>query len=310
MNAGQIKSKKSARHRIVIVGGGLTGCLIAIALNNIDPDCDFVLIERTGRLGGREISPFFADDIIPKDRALMLDDVMVAQWPRYYMSIGDSCGTRDGSIARVDPLQLHADMLAKIAPSKILLGVEVTGIDGNHIASTLGAFEASTVIDARPHQASDHHTLHLSTFNVVFDTSHPLPYPVLVDEPVQTSTGQICMQYFPLTANEVTVRSLGYGAYDAHPVVVANAAHRDLRIEHIHARIPPSWTDGSLRTPRYASHPLLPSPVPAAVAAARWIAEAACSSPLAPHHSADLTRLMETQFAKFDNPPFGPWSQP
>ena len=302
MQKGQIAAGKSTRHRVVIVGGGLTGCLIALALNAIDPGCDFLLIEQSSRLGGRDIPPFFASDVADEDRAMLLDDIIVSQWPLYYVATPDFCGEKQGCVALVDPLQLHAEIFARISASKIMLGIEVVAVEGRRVLSTFGAHEADTVIDARPHPASyDRNDLHLSTFDVAFKAEHPLPFPVLIDDPLQTSTGSICMQYFPRSANKVTVRSLGYGAYDVHPIVLANAAKPDLRIEHMRRKVPPSWADGALRTPRYGSHPLLPSPVPAAAATARWLGEALSRAPLGSGDCAALVTALEGRFAKTDD---------
>ena len=55
---------------VAIVGGGLAGGLIALALKRKRPDCDVRIIEGGGRIGGNHLWSFFASDIAPADRWL------------------------------------------------------------------------------------------------------------------------------------------------------------------------------------------------------------------------------------------------
>ena len=48
---------------VAIVGGGLAGALIALALARRRPDCELRLIEGSGRIGGNRLWSFFATDV-------------------------------------------------------------------------------------------------------------------------------------------------------------------------------------------------------------------------------------------------------
>ena len=55
---------------VAIVGGGLAGGLIALALRRKRPDCDVRIVEGGGRIGGNHLWSFFATDVAPADRWL------------------------------------------------------------------------------------------------------------------------------------------------------------------------------------------------------------------------------------------------
>src|SRR5689334_15703983 len=56
---------------LAIVGGGLAGGLIALALRKKRPDCDIRLIEGGRTLGGNHLWSFFATDVAAADRWLV-----------------------------------------------------------------------------------------------------------------------------------------------------------------------------------------------------------------------------------------------
>ena len=56
---------------VAIVGGGLSGSLIALALARKHPGLDVRLIEGTDRIGGNHLWSFFTRDVAPADRWLV-----------------------------------------------------------------------------------------------------------------------------------------------------------------------------------------------------------------------------------------------
>ena len=58
-------------HDVVIVGGGLAGGLIALALHRHAPGCRFVVVEAGRTLGGHHRWSWFETDIPAHERALM-----------------------------------------------------------------------------------------------------------------------------------------------------------------------------------------------------------------------------------------------
>ena len=72
----------SARHDLIILGGGLAGGLAALALRNARPDLDVVLIEPSQSIGGNHLWSFFETDIDPRDAALV-EPLVAHRWPGY-----------------------------------------------------------------------------------------------------------------------------------------------------------------------------------------------------------------------------------
>ncbi|MEI9853005.1 MAG: lycopene beta-cyclase CrtY [Sphingomonas sp.] len=67
---------------VAIVGGGLAGGMIALALRKKRPDCDVRLIEGGARIGGNHLWSFFASDVAAADRWLAAPLVSYG-WTRY-----------------------------------------------------------------------------------------------------------------------------------------------------------------------------------------------------------------------------------
>lgn len=67
---------------LVIAGGGLAGCLTALALAKLRPELPFLLVEQSDRFGGNHIWSFFDADVAADDRWLV--EPFVAQsWDGY-----------------------------------------------------------------------------------------------------------------------------------------------------------------------------------------------------------------------------------
>jgi len=68
---------------IAILGGGLSGGLIALALAARRPDLRVALIEREARLGGNHVWSFFTTDL-PPDGAELVEPLIAARWDSGY----------------------------------------------------------------------------------------------------------------------------------------------------------------------------------------------------------------------------------
>ncbi|OYZ44499.1 MAG: lycopene cyclase, partial [Novosphingobium sp. 16-62-11] len=67
---------------IAILGGGLAGGLVALALKQARPELSIILVEQTDNIGGHHVWSFFGTDIGKAGRQL-LDGMIVAAWPDY-----------------------------------------------------------------------------------------------------------------------------------------------------------------------------------------------------------------------------------
>ena len=62
---------RNSQADIAILGGGLAGGLIALALAERQPELDVVLIEQDEALGGNHVWSFFGPDVAKADRWLL-----------------------------------------------------------------------------------------------------------------------------------------------------------------------------------------------------------------------------------------------
>lgn len=68
---------------IAIVGGGLSGSLIALALRRFRPDLAVAIVEAGPTIGGNHVWSFFESDIAPAHRPL-IEPLVVARWDDGY----------------------------------------------------------------------------------------------------------------------------------------------------------------------------------------------------------------------------------
>ena len=72
----------SDRPDLMILGGGLAGGLIALALAARRSELRVTIVEAGETLGGNHVWSFFDSDIAPADRALV-EPLIVHRWPAY-----------------------------------------------------------------------------------------------------------------------------------------------------------------------------------------------------------------------------------
>ena len=68
--------------RLVIAGGGLAGCLAALALTRLRPALPILLVEQGESFGGNHIWSFFDADVAPDDRWLV-EPFVAKSWDGY-----------------------------------------------------------------------------------------------------------------------------------------------------------------------------------------------------------------------------------
>ena len=135
---------------IAIVGGGLSGGLIALALARHRPELSVRLIESGPVLGGNHRWSWFATDLPPDGEALMSrfrktewEDGYEIRFPRRRRELG--AGYR--SLASED---FAAALTRELAEGTIMLGREVTRIEDGAVHLANGeTITARTVIDCR-----------------------------------------------------------------------------------------------------------------------------------------------------------------
>ena len=144
---------------VAIVGGGLAGGLLALALHARHPDMHLKLIEAGERLGGNHLWSFFGSDIAVADRPLLTPLVSHA-WPGYDVAFPHHARTLHEPYYSIESAQFDAALRAALPDDALLCGTKVLAVSATAVVLQSGdRVEATGVIDARG--AADLGTLEL-----------------------------------------------------------------------------------------------------------------------------------------------------
>ena len=146
---------QGARHDVIIVGGGLAGGLIALALHRHAPDCRFVVVEAGRSFGGHHRWSWFETDIRLNARALMAgfalngwDEGYDITFPR----LGRTLPTAYRSLASAE---FHRALTDELPPECVMLETKAASLDAAGVTLADGTrLAAKRVIDCRPFKPS------------------------------------------------------------------------------------------------------------------------------------------------------------
>lgn len=140
---------------VIIVGGGLAGGLIALALHRHAPGCRFRLIEAGRTLGGHHRWSWFATDLGAQAQAL-LSGFALNGWDEGYditfPGLGRTLPTAYRSLASAE---FHRQLIAELPPGQVMLETRAKSLDAGGVTLADGTrLAARRVIDCRPFRAS------------------------------------------------------------------------------------------------------------------------------------------------------------
>ena len=207
------------RTEIAVIGGGLSGGLIALALRRRHPEMQVTLIEAGEKLGGNHRWSWFESDLGPEGAALMAGfrksewDGYQVQFPAYRRRLG----SRYRSLTSDD---FDAALRRELGQDTIYTGHSAAEIDASGVTLTNGRrISARSVIDCRGPEPSAHLTGGWQVFMgrlTRTDQPHGIKLPVIMDANVeQFSPGSDDGAYrfvyvLPLGANELFVEDTYY----------------------------------------------------------------------------------------------------
>jgi lycopene beta-cyclase len=228
-------------HDVVIVGGGLAGGLIALALHRHAPGCRFVVIEAGRTLGGHHRWSWFETDIPLRDRALMAgfnlngwDEGYDITFPR----LGRTLPTAYRSLASAE---FHRALMEELPAERVMLETKAASLDAGGVTLADGTrLDARRVIDCRPFKTSKHLAGGWQVFlgqHFKCETPHGLTRPVIMDASVDQlaphGNGEAYrfVYVLPLSEDEVFIEDTYYAdqpKMDAEVLKgrVAEYAHR------------------------------------------------------------------------------------
>ncbi|WP_404335770.1 lycopene beta-cyclase CrtY [Sphingomonas sp. MMS12-HWE2-04] len=198
---------------LAIVGGGLAGGLIALALKHKRPDCDVRLIERGDSLGGNHLWSFFGSDVAPADRWLVAP-LIGHSWTRYDVAFPGHARTLDEYYHSIESRDFDRILRDQLGLGALMLGRDVAEVTPKEVAMADGSWiEARGVIDCRG--AGDLSALDLGWQKflgreLALTQAHGVDRPVVMDATVEQSDGYRFVYALPLAAEHIFLEDTYY----------------------------------------------------------------------------------------------------
>ncbi len=134
---------------VAIVGGGLAGGLIALALRSKHPDLDLRIVDAAETLGGDHVWSFFGSDVSQGDRWLIAP-LVVHAWRGYDVAFPNLGRQIDATYYSLTSERLDAVVRAALPDGAAMLGRKVLATSATAVVLADGdRIEAKGVIDCR-----------------------------------------------------------------------------------------------------------------------------------------------------------------
>jgi len=199
---------------IAIVGGGLAGGLIALALRQARPEIAVRLIETGPSLGGNHRWSWFASDLDAEGDRLMRP-FRTIRWDEGYDVVFPGQVRRLATPYRSLTSEDFAAALAReLAPETTMVGAQVAALDGHGVTLAGGErIGARTVIDCRGFAATAHLTGGWQVFlgrHMRTSAPHGVERPVIMDATVPQIGGYRFVYVLPLGVDELFIEDTYY----------------------------------------------------------------------------------------------------
>ena len=118
----------SGAQPLTIAGGGLAGCLAALALAKLRPEVEFVLVEQGEAFGGHHIWSFFDADVAAEDRWL-IEPIIARSWDGYNVRFPKRTRTLSTRYNSTRSELLDTLVRERLRPDQYRLGTTAERID-------------------------------------------------------------------------------------------------------------------------------------------------------------------------------------
>ena len=171
---------------MAIVGGGLAGGLIALALHRARPELRVALIERGGSIGGNHRWSWFTSDLDARGTAL-LDTFRQTSWDKGYdVAFPRYRRTLDTGYRSLSSRDFHEGLVRLLPEDAVMLNSSVEQLDARGVTFSDGRhLPARTVIDCRSFVPSPHLRGGWQIFlgrHTRVDEAHGIERPVIMDD--------------------------------------------------------------------------------------------------------------------------------
>ena len=204
--------------RLVIAGGGLAGCLTALAIAKRRPELELLLVEQEQSFGGNHIWSFFDTDIAPGHR-WVLDGIAACHWPEHRIHFPRRSRTIAIGYNSIRSRDLDAAVRSSLRPDQYRLGRRILAVTPSSVTLEGGErIKADGIIDARGPKAMPEFELGWQKFVgriFRFPEGHGLTVPVIMDATVEQSDGYRFVYRLPISPTELLVEDTYYSASPA-----------------------------------------------------------------------------------------------
>ena len=212
---------------VAIVGGGLAGGLIALALAKKRPDCDIRLIEAGRGIGGNHLWSFFATDVAAADRWLVAPLISYG-WSRYDVSFPGHGRTIRAPYYSIESERFDRIVTGALPEGALMTRRKVLAASSKAVVLADGdRVEAGGVIDCRGPGELALLDLGWQKFHgreMALGDAHDLPNPLIMDATVAQADGYRFVYALPFAATRAFVEDTYYS--DSPDFDVAASAAR------------------------------------------------------------------------------------
>jgi lycopene beta-cyclase len=204
---------------LAIVGGGLSGGLIALALAKMRPELKVVIIDEGAHFGGNHIWSYFATDIDPAHRWLTAP-LVTSGWSGYDVHFPEHSRNLDTIYYSVESERLD-ELLHKTLPAdSIMLGREVKAVSPRLVVLKGGMrINAGGVIDARGAAELQHLDCGWQKFTgqmLQLSEPHDMTQPIIMDATVDQIDGYRFVYVLPFGMDKIFVEDTYYSDKPDH----------------------------------------------------------------------------------------------
>lgn len=199
---------RGKRDGLLIAGGGLAGCLAALAVARARPEVPLLLVEESDCFGGDRSWSFFEEEVAPEHRWLV-DPLVTGSWPGVYISFPDYSRKLKLGYRSLDSARLDEIVRASLRPDQYRLNTKIVAVRESELVLTGGEkIKADGALDARG-------ATHLSVLDpgwraflgraFQFLKPHRVDLPVLIDATVDQVDGYCFFRCLPLSEDRLFV---------------------------------------------------------------------------------------------------------
>lgn len=207
-------SPHSRHFDVLLVGGGLSAGLIALALARRRPEVSVAVVETGPRFGGNHTWSSFATDLSPAG-AELAEPLIAHRWPEYRIRFPSYERHLPAGYQSAFSGRLHAALEAALPTAARFLETEVVSVEPDGVVlANQQRLTAGAVIDARGQRAAPRLELGFQKFVglevELEEPGHGLAGPIIMDATVDQHDGYRFVYTLPFTPTTALIEDTYY----------------------------------------------------------------------------------------------------